>query len=376
MKKTIAVGGHLCLDITPVFPENNTLPFQKLLSPGKLIHMKAATVSTGGAVSNTGLALKRLGAEVSLMGKIGTDEFGRLVENVLTDYGCEKGLIRDASVTTSYTCVIAPPGVDRIFLHHPGANDTFTSDDLNPEQIANASLFHFGYPPLMESTYRNDGVELVKIFRTVQELGTATSLDMAAVDPNSPAGKADWEDILKRVLPYTDFFVPSVEEICFMLDRKRYEDWQVRAAGRDVTEILNLEEDVKPLANRLLEMGAGIVLLKCGAPGVYCCTAGSDRLGNIASKLGVSLAGWENYAGFEPSYVPEAVRSGTGAGDTCIAAFLYSAVLGKTLPRALNICTAAGASCVATYDALSGIPTIEELEAKIDAGWKKASPSI
>ena len=50
-------------------------------------------------------------------------------------------------------------------------------------------------------------------------------MDMAAVDADSEAGRADWEAILKRVLPYVDFFVPSVEELCFMLDRPRYESW-------------------------------------------------------------------------------------------------------------------------------------------------------
>ncbi len=57
MGKIIAAG-HICLDITPVFPESarGQTP-ETLLQPGKLLHMAGADVHTGGSVANTGLAL-------------------------------------------------------------------------------------------------------------------------------------------------------------------------------------------------------------------------------------------------------------------------------------------------------------------------------
>ena len=61
MEKKIVVAGHLCVDITPVFPEGKKKPIAELLTPGKLLQMKPATVHTGGVVSNTGLALKKMG---------------------------------------------------------------------------------------------------------------------------------------------------------------------------------------------------------------------------------------------------------------------------------------------------------------------------
>jgi len=72
MKQKIISAGHICLDITPVFPETvRGQSMETLLQPGKLLHMDAADVHTGGSVANTGLALKLLGNEVELMGKIG-----------------------------------------------------------------------------------------------------------------------------------------------------------------------------------------------------------------------------------------------------------------------------------------------------------------
>ena len=69
----------------------------------------------------------------------------------------------------------------------------------------------------MKKMYINDGQHLAGLMKRVKEKDVATSLDMAAVDPESPAGRADWEKILAGVLPYVDFFVPSFEELCYML---------------------------------------------------------------------------------------------------------------------------------------------------------------
>ncbi len=273
---------------------------------------------------------------------------------------------------TSYTVILAMPGIDRIFLHDPGANDTFTAADIPADQLKEAALFHLGYPPLMKRLYENDGEELLRILKLAREAGVATSLDLAAVDPASPAGEADWRLILEKALPYVDFFVPSAEELCFMLDRKRYEEWLQRAAGGDVTDILDVERDIRPLADVCMELGVKVLLIKCGAPGMYYRTAAADELGKISGRLKLQLSDWADVEGFERSFVPDRVLSGTGAGDTSIAAFLTAMLDGRTLRESVSLAAAAGASCVAAYDALSGLVSLQELEAKIKNGWKKA----
>ena len=57
----VVVAGHICLDITPLFAEKRSLPLEHVLIPGKLTLMEGVEISPGGAVSNTGLALARLG---------------------------------------------------------------------------------------------------------------------------------------------------------------------------------------------------------------------------------------------------------------------------------------------------------------------------
>ena len=351
MAGKIIVAGHICLDITPVFSSEKIQPLSSVLIPGKLVQMKDVNISTGGSVANTGLALKVLGADVELMGKVGDDEFGRIVLDRLRKYGAEGGMMVSEDSGTAYSVVIAPPGTDRIFLHNPGANDTFQADDLDFERIAEADFFHFGYPPIMRHMYENEGEELVGIFRRVKEAGLTTSLDMAAVDPDSDAGKVHWDKILEKVLPYVDYFVPSAEELCFMVDRSRYEEWMTRAAGRDVTAVISATEDIRPLAEKVLRMGASSLLIKCGTPGMYF-TDGKREI-------------------FERSYKPERVLSGTGAGDTSIAAFLKARMDERSIEESLHLAAATGASCVESYDALSGLRSFEELEHRIKEGWEK-----
>lgn len=371
MSKKVIVAGHICLDITPVFPQRTVSDLKDVLQPGKLIEMQAADVHTGGAVANTGLAMKLLGADVRLMGKVGDDPFGEMVRDILKKYQAEEGLLVAPKEATSYSVILAVPGIDRIFLHNPGTNNTFRADDIPDTALKEAALLHFGYPPLMGNMYKNNGEELVRLFRHAKEAGAATSLDMAAVDPSSAAGQADWKGILERVLPYVDFFVPSVEELCYMLDKERFAALQARADGRDITEILDIEKDVKPLADQCMDFGARVLLIKCGAPGLYYRTASEEKLRSIGAKIRLDTADWANREGFEKSYLPDCVLSGTGAGDTCIAAFLTAMLDEYPIGKCIQYAAAAGASCVASYDALSGLKSFAELDRKIQAGWRK-----
>lgn len=345
MKKKVIAAGHICLDITPIFTSGKVDNLSDLLTPGKLIQMGNVDVHTGGSVANTGLAMKFLGANVSLMGKIGRDAFGEMILNILKKYGVQGGMIISDEESTSYSVVLAIPGIDRIFLHNPGANNTFRASDIPEDALEETAMFHFGYPPLMAAMYEENGTQLVEMMKGVKAAGAATSLDMAAVDADSAAGKEDWDGILRKVLPYIDFFAPSVEELCYMLDKDRFYEWKERAAGRDVTEVLDAGRDIKPLADRCMEYGAKILLIKCGAPGLYYRSASKEVLQDIGRNAELDI--------------------------NRLAAFLTAILDGYSLEEGVRLAAATGASCVSAYDALSGLKSFEELEQKIAAGWRR-----
>ncbi len=370
MYRKIVSAGLLCLDITPVFKSSEKKDIQNFFIPGSMIEMDKADIHTGGSVANSGLAFKIFGADVTLMGKIGNDYFGKLVEDIISKYGSQHDLIVSSDCDTSYTIILAPPGIDRIFLHYPGADDSFCYDDLDFHKIEGADLFHFGYPTIMKRMYENNGSELIRIFKKAKELGILTSLDMTAIDSGSDAAKIDWISILKTLMPYVDFFVPSAEELCFLINRERYHEWIALAKGRDISQVIDIEQDIKPMAQRLISWGARVVLIKCGTPGMYLRTADKHSI----SSMGPDFRDWADLDIFEYSYEAERYCSGTGAGDVSLAAFLTAALYGYEPGRCLQLATGAGACCVSAYDALSGLLSFDDMIKKIDSGWKKRTP--
>lgn len=353
----IVVAGHICLDVIPGF-RNQGKTMEELFVPGKLVNMDACKVSTGGPVSNTGIALGILGQDVTLMGKIGNDMFGHAMLERLKEGGYDKGMVVVNGENTAYTVVIVPPGYDRIFLHHTGANDTFVADDINYDLVKEAKLFHFGYPPLMKKMYEDDGKELVEIFKRVKALGVTTSLDMSLPDGNSESGKANWEKILTNLLPYVDIYMPSVEETMYMIQRDEFVKLNEAAVGgHDILDSLDL--NVLPrLGEKLINMGAKVAVIKCGVRGYYVRTAAS--LEGFGKAKPADIANWTNRELHEESFHVDHVAAATGSGDSSIAGFLAAFMNGETIEESIKIACAVGGENVQVFDALSGIKTWDE----------------
>lgn len=367
--KKIVVAGHVSLDLTPKFNmKTGASSIGDVIKPGKLVNVGKVAIAPGGCVTNTGLALKKFGADVRLIAKVGKDEFADILYEKYREQGAEPNFIVSEDDATSYTIVIAPKGCDRAFLHDSAANDSFKEEDIDYEVVKEADYFHFGYPTLMKEFYRTDKDELQNMYRKVKKLNLITSLDVTAVDPESETADIDWNKRLSEVLPYVDFFMPSIEELCFMLDREKYYEMQKRGSD-DVCLYLSLSEDVIPMAEKVLNLGCKGVLIKCGAAGLFLMTADSSRMEELSEKI--SVEEWADKKIFQNSYVPDRILSGTGAGDTSIAAFIYGMCNEMSHEDTLKIAAGTGASCITEYDTLSGLLSIEALKNKIQNGWKE-----
>ena len=367
----MVVAGHICLDIIPTF-ERAGSDWTEILVPGKLVHVGGAVTATGGAVSNTGLALHRLGFPTRLMGKVGDDLFGHAVLEILRGHhpALAEGMLVTKEAPTSYTLVINPPGVDRMFLHCPGANDTFGWQDVPYGELAGAWLFHFGYPPLMRRMYANGGAELERLLRRVKELGVTTSLDMAKPDPASAAGKVNWLEVLRRALPSVDVFMPSADEILFMLDRQRYD-----AMGQDLGTHLD-GALLSELSEQLLRMGTRMVALKLGAEGLYLRT--TDRITRLAGMGSCAPQGVRRWVGREllaPCF-QVTVTGTTGSGDCTIAGFLAGLAEGLGPEETVTSAVAVGACNVEKADATSGIPSWAEVQQRMRTKWERGPTNL
>ena len=357
---SIVVAGHICLDIIPRF-EGKVSDLGKLFVPGTLSEIGGAVLATGGAVSNTGIALHKLGVPVSLMAKVGDDDFGQTILNILRRQGDElaDGMIVSPGVETSYTLVINPPGIDRMFLHCPGANHTFCSADVADEKLAGVDLFHFGYPTLMRSMYQNNGAEMKALFDRVRASGAYTSLDMTCVDPLSEAGRVDWFQWLENVLPSVDIFLPSIDEILFMVNRPVYDRLAVQYGGEMIRGIDR--KLVEETAQTLIDLGVSMVVIKLGDQGLYL------RTGKAIRGRGQE---WCNVSLFMPCLNANVVGT-TGAGDCTIAGFLAAFVKGDGPAVAAETAVAVGAFSTESAEATGAVPSWLTVQQRLAAGWER-----
>jgi sugar/nucleoside kinase (ribokinase family) len=365
-EQSIVVCGHLCLDIIPGFPAVKGA--QDWFRPGGLSIVGAPVISTGGAVSNVGLGLHSLGLPVRLAARIGDDAIGKLVWDrvMASGAGLAEGIRRVKGEVTSYTVVLNPPGIDRVFFHCPGANDTFTDGDVADGVLAGAAILHFGYPPLMEKIWSDGGMALERLLERARARGARTSLDMSLPDPKSPSGMIDWNAFLERVLRHVDFFLPSVEELLFMTDRAGYDRLAARGGGESIIQDVSFG-DLCRLAEAALHKGASAVLIKLGDRGAYLRTGASSPGG---------IEGWAGRELYAPVFSVPTPAGTAGAGDATIAGFLASVHKGLSPEDALTMAVAVGGSCVEAPDAVSGIRSWEETVRRVRRGWPRASARV
>lgn len=321
LKGPLVVAGHSCLDVIPRFREGGRMP-----GPAELEEVGEAALACGGAVPNVGLALRRLGAPVRLITGVGDDLWGREIRTLLAATGADVRLKVHPGKSSSYSLVLAPPGVDRRFIHDPAVNHLFDPDhDITDTDLRGALALHFGYPPAMRRTYADGGESLSRLMSRATAMGLITSLDLLWNDNR----EIDWHAWMGRVLPSVSLFCPSVDEVQLLL---------------------RTQSPPEKLADELLHLGAAVVILKRGDQGLLCQgTTDPARLARAnlpPSWLGVRL---------EQPCLPATVVSTNGSGDCTIAGLLASVALGLPPARALKMACAVGACSVEAADATSGV---------------------
>ncbi|MEN9936796.1 MAG: hypothetical protein RLZZ387_3375 [Chloroflexota bacterium] len=359
------VAGHLCLDIIPA------LSAAARFTPGRSLEAGPATLATGGAVSNTGVALHRLGVTVRLVGKLGDDLFGQAIRRTLDSHGpgLTDALVTAAGESSSYTIILSPPGADRMFIHHTGCNATFTAGDVDQTHLVQARLLHYGYPPTMRRMHTEGGRELAALLRRAKEAGATTSLDWTMFDPRGPAGAVDWRAVMEAALPHVDIFTPNIEELLLALDRPAFERLDAQAGdGAFVDQVP--AGTVAGVAEELLRLGPAVVGIKAGHRGMYLRTAGSQRLAGMGRATPTDSDAWAGRELWAPCYAVDVVGT-TGAGDATTAGFLMGLLRGFGPEAALQAANAVGACSVEAADSLGGVRGWPETRARIDAGWAR-----
>jgi len=298
----VLVAGHVCVDLSPTFSG------AARIEPGALFSVGALGMRVGGSIANTGEMLSKLGVSVRAHGLVGDDDLGRIARRGLDEVGgIDVDLVIAEDYATSYSIVIQPPGQDRTFWHHTGANDAFDGTTVDARD---SRLVHLGYPPLLPGTVVDEGAPLVTMLERVRAEGATTSLDLAVVDPASDAGRVDWDRFFDAVMPHVDILTPSIDDLSSAL----------RVGARDGL--------AAELADRMIERGAGIVAISEGERGLLVRSGSAERLargGPVLAALG------EEWADVQIRAAPVPIRkmsTTNGAGDAATAGLLAALLRG------------------------------------------------
>lgn len=343
MKKYDAViAGYFCVDMVPEFPENlQETSISGILKPGKLIEIGGLDFTLGGVVANTGMAMKKFGRKVVMNGLTGDDLLGKIARERLQKHDLLDGMQITSKAGTAFSIVLAPPGIDRIFLESPGCNQIFDAGFIDFEAVSQSRLFHFGYPPLLRQFYLNNGDRLLTLLSRVQQLGVVTSMDFSLPDRESESGQQDWLAMMERVLPYTDIFVPSLEEALQIMMPEQYEKIVSEAGDADIVDRIPIGL-IREIGKRIIGCGVQVLMIKAAHRGVYLLTGYSSGLKERGLNLDEN--DWncrELWCNAYPAD-PGKVRNATGAGDTAVAAFLAALLDGNSPETALKYAVLAG----------------------------------
>jgi hypothetical protein len=174
-------------------------------NPGGLRHVDEVRLAAGGLVSNTGMALARMGVPTLALGRLGDDAIGTVIHDELAQAGLRVArLARQPDCPTSTVLVCVDADGERTFHIAPGANPLFNLDDLeqNWDALRSARVIVLGY--LGELPALDPHLPDV-LARLRHETKALLVLETAGPQTHTRA-------LLDQCLPFLDVFFPSWRE--------------------------------------------------------------------------------------------------------------------------------------------------------------------
>jgi ribokinase len=302
LSATIVVVGSLNADLvvrTPHFP-----------APGETITGTDFAVFTGGKGANQAVAAGRLGGRVAMVGRVGSDDQGRMLRSSLAAAGVARDAVTEDPGTFTGVAVITidASGQNQIVLA-PGANARLSPADVESARdlIQSAAIL------LLQLEVPFETVEAAA--RLARAAGVRVILDPAPARPEAAS-----------LLPFADFVTPNESELRLLA-----------GAPPGPTS----REEATLLLRSLVERGAGIAIAKLGPLGAVAVSAHTQHV-------------W-------PGHEVVAVDT-TAAGDAWNGAFAVALAEGRELDEAGAFANAAAAISVTRAGAQPSMATRNEVE--------------
>jgi len=177
---------------------------------GRAYFIDEIAMTVAGTAGGTAVACAILGLGTQAVGSVGDDELGDIMLGAMRRRGLDVGLVRRiAGVPTSATILPVRPNGERPALHVPGSAAHFDVAAADVDDALNARFVHIGGTGLLRAF---DGEPTRRMFRRARELGRITTFDLIQATPKTFA-------LVEPLLPYIDYFIPSLEEAAEMAGR-------------------------------------------------------------------------------------------------------------------------------------------------------------
>ncbi|KNA23998.1 hypothetical protein SOVF_020160 [Spinacia oleracea] len=278
----------------------------------------------GGAPANVACAITKLGGTSAFIGKVGDDEFGKMLVDILNKHGVNtEGVCFDKDARTALAFVTLKHNGERefMFYRNPSADMLLKSSELNLDLINKAKVFHYGSISLITEPCRSAHIAAMK---AAKEAGAILSYDpnlRVALWPSPESAREGIMSIWKKA----DIIKVSDEEVEFLTKGDPTKD---------------------EVVNTLWFDGLKLLLVTDGEKGCRYYT--------------------KNFKGAVKGYSVKTIDT-TGAGDAFVGSFLYSlakdsAILQDEdkLKEALTLSNACGALCTTIKGAIPGLPSLSQ----------------
>ena len=177
----------------------------------------------GGAPCNVLAMLNKLGKKTAFLGKVGDDQFGRLLRDTISSAGIDaSNLLTDDEVNTTLAFVHTFPDGDRefSFYRNPGADMMLREEEVEEDFIRQARLFHFG---TLSMTHEEVRKATKKALKAAKDNGLLVSFD-----PNLRPPLWSSLDLAKEQMEYgfqyCDILKISDNEIQFVSGKEDYDE--------------------------------------------------------------------------------------------------------------------------------------------------------
>ncbi|GJN00223.1 hypothetical protein PR202_ga17638 [Eleusine coracana subsp. coracana] len=242
----------------------------------------------GGAPANVAVGIARLGGSSAFIGKVGDDEFGYMLSDILKQNNVNnEGLIFDAHARTALAFVTLRSDGERefMFYRNPSADMLLEEKELDLDLIRKAKIFHYGSISIITEPSKTAHIAAAK---AAKDAGVLVSYDPNLRLPLWPSAK-DARDGILSIWEMADVIKVSEEEVSFLTNgQDPYDDAVVKKLIHSNLKLLLVTEGPDGCRYYSKEFSGRVSGLKVTA--VDTTGAGDAFLAGVLSQLAIDFS--------------------------------------------------------------------------------------